>query len=49
MQIVMLEVLEKVHQPFLQKTLKNLVDNEHSLETLRLLIDTLGARIVVSE
>lgn len=45
----MLEILERLHQPFVLRTVKNLIDNEFQLDTLKLLIETLGVRIIVSD
>lgn len=48
-QIEMLEILEKVHFQFVMRTVKNQIDNEFQLDTLKLLIETLGVRIIVSD
>lgn len=45
----MLEILEKVHYQFVMRTVKNQIDNEFQLDTLKLLIETLGVRIIVSD
>jgi len=49
LQLEMIDIVEKLHQPLLQSTTKYQVDNESQLGTIQTLIERLGIRVVVTE